>query len=70
MQNITIADIDIQDITKENLRELSYIVSNRQKDKKFMRFLKETPMTPKQNLEIFQKEFDTTNCKFKSIKVD
>lgn len=68
--NTLTTDIHIFDITKEDLNDLSTIVSQWQKTQWFMRFLKESPMTPKQNLEIFKKEFDTPNCRFKSIKID
>jgi hypothetical protein len=64
MKNTIMTDIDLIDITKEDLPDLSGIVSKRQENQQFMKFLKETPMTPQQNLEIFKKEFDTPNCMF------
>lgn len=68
--NTLSTDIHIFDITKEDLNDLSTIVSQWQKNQWFMRFLKESPMTPKQNLEIFKKEFDTPHCMIKWIKLD
>jgi hypothetical protein len=70
MNDILIPTITTHDIAREELQDLSHLVSFRQKNPDFMRFLKEQPMSSKQNLEIFQKEFDTPHCRFKSIKID
>ena len=60
--NTTHTNIDIIDIDESSLIYLSEIVSKRQKHEQFMYFLKESPMTPKQNLELFKKELDTDHC--------
>jgi hypothetical protein len=70
MKNIAKKNIIINDMAREDLDGLSRLVSNRQKNKEFMRFLKETSMTPTQNLAILQKEFDTPQSVFKSIKIE
>lgn len=57
-------------MAREDLDGLSVLVSNWQQNNGFMRFLKETPMAPTQNLSILQKEFDTPQSIFKSIKID
>jgi hypothetical protein len=70
MKNIATKNIIIHDMAREDLDELSILVSNWQKNNGFMRFLKETPMTSTQNLTILQKEFDTPQSIFKSIKLE
>lgn len=70
MQNILTTDIQIVDIAKEDLKNLATLVAQRQKTPDFMRFLKEMPMTPKQNLKIFQKESDSPHCMFKWIQIE
>ena len=70
MENIITKNIVIHDMAREELDDLSRLVSHRQENAGFMRFLKETSMTPTQNLVILQKEFDTPQSVFKSIKLD
>lgn len=70
MKNIATKNVIIHDMVREELDELSILVSHRQENKEFMRFLKETPMTSTQNLAILQKEFDTPQSIFKSIKLE
>jgi RimJ/RimL family protein N-acetyltransferase len=70
MKNIAKKNIVIHDMAREELDGLSVLVSNWQQNNGFMRFLKETPMTPTQNLAILQKEFDIPQSVFKSIKIE
>lgn len=70
MNTLITKDINITDIHQDELHDLSVLVANRQKNAEFMRFLKEQPMTAKQNLEIFQKEFDAPHTLFRGIHVE
>lgn len=51
---ITWRPLDIQDLTQDKVEELSIRLSNRQKDEQFMRFLKDVPMSPRQNKTIIE----------------
>lgn len=44
----------IQDLDKSNLDKLSQKLSEWQTDEKFMRFLKDTPISPKENFDILE----------------
>jgi len=46
--------LDIQDLTQDKITELSSKLSNRQKNDQFMRFLKDTTMSPKENQYIIE----------------
>ncbi len=46
--------LDIQDLTQDKVEELSIRLSNRQKDEQFMKFLKDVPMSPRQNQNIIE----------------
>ena len=46
--------LNIQDLTQDKVEELSNKLSNRQKDQQFMKFLKDTPMSPQENQNIIE----------------
>ena len=46
--------LDIQDLSQDKVGELSSKLSNRQKDIQFMKFLKDTPMSPQENQHIIE----------------
>jgi RimJ/RimL family protein N-acetyltransferase len=56
--------ITLTDLRREDLGMLAQKVSSWQQDPKFMRFLKEKPMSIQQNWTLFQKEMDTPHCVF------
>ena len=70
MKNIATKNIVIHDMARKDLNHISRLVSCWQENEGFMRFLKEMPMTPAQNLAILQKEFDMPKSVFKTITID
>ena len=44
----------IEDITQDQIEELSTILSRWQKNEQFMRFLKDVPMSPEENQNIIE----------------
>lgn len=78
-QNITIENalleqnnpqIGLVEIKRDDLKNLAELVTQRQQNPKFMRFLKEAPMTRQENWRIFLREIDTEKTKFLGIKLD
>lgn len=70
MNTIAQSDIMLFDITDEHLPKLAERIAHRQTNPQFMRFLKETPMTAKQNFEILEKELATPHCVCKGISLN
>lgn len=70
MNNIPQSEINLLDVTEDNLSELAHNISRRQTNHQFMRFLKETPMTVKQNVAILEKELSTPHCVCKWIRIN
>ena len=67
MQHTLSTDISTSDITSSDLQDLSKLLSHRQSNPQFMKFLKEHPMTPEQNHAILQRELDSPHCLCKGI---
>jgi len=53
--------LNIQDLTQDKAEELSIRLSNRQKDKQFMKFLKDTPMSPTENQKVIETTLNNKN---------
>lgn len=56
--------------TRDDLKHLADLVAQWQQNPKFMRFLKETPMTRQENWRIFLREINTEKTKFFGIHLD
>ena len=67
---VTKTIINLSEVAKEELLELAEEVSERQKHPKFMRFLKERPMSIKENWQLFLKEKEAKKTFLLKINID
>ena len=67
MHHTVDSDITTSDITSSDLLDLSKILSHRQSNPQFMKFLKEQPMTVEQNRLVLQRELESPHCLCKGI---
>lgn len=60
-------DFDIIDLTEHTMSDLADKLSDWQKNAQFMRFLKDIPMSPKENLQVIQDKLTETGSIHKLI---
>lgn len=61
-------DFDIIDLDEHTIQTLAAKLSDRQKDKKFMQFLKDVPMSAKENIGIIEKKLAEQKTIYKIIQ--
>ena len=60
-------DFDMIDLTQDRLADMSTKLSDWQKNTQFMKFLKDTPMSPQENIQDLQTKLTEENSVFKLI---